>query len=202
MGRTAAPVTDDATAFDDSLRDGPGYLVIKRLVPPHLVDATLRRLNLEIVRHGITAEQVAEWSLGTFFPHLRWEPEVLATREPVERLVAPREGEQWGDAQLLLRFPDEASDWPLTPHVDVLPEWAGTRTYRLVAGVALTPSHAGNGGLAVWPGSHLGAESEPVRLELAPGDAVLMHPLLQHSSTLNTGGSIRYAVYYRLLTAA
>lgn len=27
-------------------------------------------------------------------------------------------GGEWADAQLLLRLPDEAEEWPLTPHVD------------------------------------------------------------------------------------
>lgn len=112
----------------------------------------------------------------------------------------PREAEEWADPQLLIRFPDEAHDWPLTPHVDDPPPWAPDRSYRAICGVALSRSLAADGCLAVWPGSHLGRSEGPILIELNTGDAVLMHPALQHSSTLNRGGRVRYAVYFRLLT--
>src|SRR5947209_1236679 len=123
--------------LERQLAEGPGFVVLRQLVDADLVDAALRRLNLEILRVGLTAEQIDEWKYATFWPTLRWEPEVLAAREPMGRFVDQRSGEEWGDSQLLLRFPDEAAEWSVTPHVDHLPEWAGGRAYKLIFGLAL-----------------------------------------------------------------
>lgn len=186
-------------AVEERLDEGAGFTVVRRLVPHDVVDEALRLLNLEIVRRGLTPEEISRCSHSTFFPHLRWEREVMDLRTCVERLVAPRPGEEWADAQLLLRFPDEAQEWPLTPHVDGPPPWGSDRGYRAIVGVALSPSRAVDGCVAVWPGSHVGVAGEPVRVELDPGDVVVMHPDLGHSSTLNRGGKVRYAAYFRLL---
>ena len=198
----SAPETSQADVVDAALVSGPGFVVLRRLVPAELVEAAVRLLNLEIVRRGLTADEIARSSQSTFFPHLRWNPEVLELRTPVEGALAPRPGEEWADTQLLLRFPDEAQEWPLMPHVDTLPPWAADRSYRAIVGVALSPSKASDGCVAVWPGSHLRKPSLPRPVELDAGDALVMHPRLRHSSTLNTGGRIRYAIYFRLLTPA
>lgn len=183
-----------------ALNAGDGYVVLREAVPDDLLEAALRRLNLEILRCGITAQEIDEWKHATFWPSIRGDDEFLALREALAVIIEPREGEQWGDAQLLLRFPDEAPEWPLTPHVDDLPTWADGLRYEAIFGVSLTRASAADGCLAVWRGSHRGEPAEPELVELDRGDVVVMHPALQHSSTLNRGGSIRYAVYYRLLS--
>jgi hypothetical protein len=183
------------------LEDGSGYVLLPGLIDPALVEHALRRLNLEIMRCGLSAEQIQEWKNATFWPSLRHEPEIEALLAPLAEVLAPQPGEEWGEPQILLRFPDEASEWPLTPHVDSLPEWAGGRAYRAIVGVALSRSHAIDGCLTVWPGSHREPVDEPEIVEMDPGDAVVMHPLLGHSSMLNRGGHIRYVIYYRLLSA-
>jgi len=184
-----------------ALADGPGYAILRGLVPADLVDGALRRLNLEILRCGITPEQIDEWKYATFWPSLRWEPEIVALRRPLEELMAPRAGETWGDAQLLLRFPDEADDWPLEPHVDDLPDGVEDRAYQAIFGVALSRSGARDGCVTVWAGSHRGEDAAREQVELDAGDVVALHPRVGHSSTLNRGGTIRYAVYFRLLGA-
>lgn len=191
-----------ADAFDARLVRGPGFVVLRRLVSDEAVEGALRLLNLEIVRRGLTPDEIGRCSQSTFFPHLRWEPDVLELRVPIEGALAPRQGEDWADPQLLLRFPDDAQDWPLTPHVDGLPPWASGRSYRAIAGVALTSSRDSDGCVAVWPGSHLGEQSTPRLVELDAADVLVMHPALWHSSTLNRGGRVRYAIYFRLLAAA
>lgn len=178
-----------------------GYVVMKGAVADDLVEAALRRLNLEILRCGIRAEEIEEWKYATFWPTLRAEPEIVALQERVGSILERSEEEIWGEAQILLRFPDEAEEWPLAPHTDTPPEWADDRSYVAIAGVALSRSHERDGCLAVWPGSHRRPSDAGVQLvELDPGDLVVMHPRLQHSSTLNHGGSIRYAIYLRLLS--
>ncbi len=178
-----------------------GYVVLRGAVDPAAVATALRRLNLAIRQHRLTTDDIWTCQLATFFPHLRWEPDVLKLRAAVEGALAPRQGEEWADPQLLLRFPDEAQDWPLTPHVDGLPPWATGRSYRAIAGVALSSSRGSDGCVAVWPGSHAGAEKGPRLVELDAGDVLVMHPALWHSSTLNRGGRVRYAIYFRLLAA-
>lgn len=200
-GHPHARVQPSGDDLRRALETGEGYVVLPGAVDDDHVEQALRRLNLEILRCGITPQQIDDWKYATFWPSIRWEPELLALREPLDRIAERRPGEEWGDAQLLLRFPDEAPDWPLTPHVDDLPDWADDRGYEAIFGISLSRAAAIDGCLAVWPGSHRGEEAEPVLVELARGDVVVMHPQLAHSSTLNRGGSIRYAVYFRLLGA-
>lgn len=185
---------------DDLARDG--YLVYRGAVPEDVLERALRRLNLEILRCGLSPEQIDEWKYATFWPTVRSEPEIVALRQPVAKVLRPADDEVWGDAQLLLRFPDEAEEWPLAPHTDELPEWAGDRRYEAIVGIALSRSRERDGCLAVWSGSHRGEADGGIDLvELDAGDVVVLHPDLQHSSTLNRGGTIRYAVYLRLLAA-
>lgn len=190
---------DGRAALQRELSEGPGYVVRRGLVPDDLVEGALRQLNLEILRCGLSAAQIEEWKYATFWPTVRSDPEIVALRAPLEGAFPLRYGDSWGDAQLLLRFPDEAAAWPLEPHVDTVPEWAGDRTYQVIFGVALTRSHERDGCLTVWTGSHRGEDGPREQVELDPGDVVVLHPAVGHSSTLNKGGSIRYAVYLRLL---
>lgn len=183
--------------------DDVGYVVLRGAVEPVAVTAGLRRLNLAIRQHGLSADEIAACSLATFFPHLRWEPEIWGILPPVAaELLGWQEGDQWGDPQILLRFPDEPQEWVFEPHVDTLPEWAPDRTYRGIVGVALTDTSASDGGVCVWPGSHRGEPGPMTPVELAAGDALVMHPQLGHTGTLNLGPTIRTAVYFRLLAAA
>ena len=110
----SAPETSQADAVDAALVDGPGFAVLRRLVPAELVEAALRLLNLEIVRRGLTPKR----SPGA--RRARSSLPCAGTRRfsrsvPVERALAPRSGEEWADTQLLLRFPDEAQSGPFRP---------------------------------------------------------------------------------------
>ena len=172
-----------------------GYTVVREAIPHDAVEWALRRIHLDLVQRGLPPETLGSWLWSShWFPHLRWDPAVvgLAWHLPEEF----REGLMC-DPQILLQPPDESLDGPITPHVDQEPEWADGKPYRTIVGVALSPSHRGNGALLVWP---FDAE-EPEPVELDRGDAVVMHPRLPHSSGLNHAGSIRYAVYFRFLEA-
>jgi hypothetical protein len=172
---------------------GPGYEILRGVVPPEGVDRVLRRLHLDIVRNGLGAEDVGRWIWAAhWFPHLKWDDEILSVLEYLpDRL---RSGEQC-DAQILLQPPDEAEEVELVPHVDAVPDWADGRPYLRIVGVALSPAHERNGGLLVWPFDGEG----PVALTLEPGDVVVMDPQLPHTSGLNREGAMRYAVYFRFL---
>jgi hypothetical protein len=169
-----------------------GYAVLREVVPPEAIDAALRHLHVDLVQRGLPSETLAPWLWSAhWFPHLKWDPPVVALASYLPDEL--REGEMC-DPQILLQPPDTCADQPLVSHVDQEPEWADGRRYRSILGVALTQSHASNGGLVVWP-----FDGEQEALELAPGDVVVMHPQLPHSSGLNREGAIRYAVYFRFL---
>jgi Phytanoyl-CoA dioxygenase (PhyH) len=185
-------------AFDDQ-----GYAVLRGATAPAAVATALRRLNMAIRQHGLTAEEIASCQLATFFPHLRWEPEVWGALPPdAAELLGWQEGDQWGDPQILMRFPDEEQPWSFEPHVDTLPEWAEDRSYRGIVGVALTSAGARDGAVCVWPCSHKGEPGPMTPVELEAGDAIVMHPQLGHTGTLNLGPTIRIAIYFRLLAGA
>lgn len=196
MADHASPtLSQDRRALDEV-----GYVVLRQAVEPAAVATALRRLNMAIRHHGLSAEQIAEWQLATFFPHLRWEPElwdVLPPRAP--ELLGWQEGDEWGEPQILLRFPDEEQPWTFEPHVDALPPGKEDRSYRGIVGVALTSAGAHDGVASVWPGSHRGEPGEMTPVPLEAGDALVMHPQLGHTGTLNLGPTIRTAIYFRLL---
>src|SRR4051812_27028866 len=81
------------------LDEGPGFAIIRGLIDQDRLEGALRRLNLEILRCGISPAEIDEWKYATFWPTLRWEPEILALREPIEERFAVGAGEAWGDAQ-------------------------------------------------------------------------------------------------------
>lgn len=211
-------------------------MVLPAAVPLTAVDACRRLLGLAIRHGGLTPQEIAEGQAAGFFPHLRWEPAVWDVLPAVAaELLGWEPGDEWGEPQLLLRFPDEPQPWDLAPHVDQLPPWAADRAYRGVVGVALTDAGPQDGAAVVWPGSHRGAPvdsdddsdgsgsvvdgpatgPQPVPLRagdaghgdaagprpvpLRAGDALVMHPRLGHSGTLNLGPSVRMAVYFRLV---
>jgi ectoine hydroxylase-related dioxygenase (phytanoyl-CoA dioxygenase family) len=178
-----------------------GFTVQRGVIDRELTSAAVRRLNMEIARLGLSRRDIELGSGGTFFPHLRWEPEVLAMQDEVARIVHPQPGEQWADPQLLMRFPEDGTPGQPWAHLDQPPPWAGVRTYRVIAGAALSDTRALDGCLAVWPGSHVAPGDRPATIELHRGDLVLMHPQLWHAPTRNAGPWIRYAAYFRLLTA-
>jgi len=167
--------------------------VLRGAVPLDAVDRVLRHLHLDVVRRGLPQEWLSGWLWNAhWFPHLRWDAEILAL---LDSLPADLKDGELCDPQILLQMPDEAETVELEPHVDQEPEWANGRRYRRILGVALTRNGPENGGLTVWP---LDA-GPPRQVELDPGDVLVMHPRLPHASGLNRTGAIRYAVYFRFL---
>ena len=174
---------------------GQGYALLPGAVPADAVDGALRHLHLDLVRRGLQAETIGRWLWSAhWFPHLKWDAPIAGLVEHLPEEL------RWGelcDPQIVLQPPDTCDDQPLEPHVDQEPDWASGRAYARIVGVALTHSRASNVGLSVWP-----FDRDPHPLDLAPGDVLVMHPKLPHSSGLNREGSIRYAVYFRFLGPA
>jgi len=172
-----------------------GYAVLGNVVPRESIDAALRHLHLDIVRRGLPAEQLGSWLWSAhWFPHLKWDPPIVALADWLPGFL--RDGEAC-DPQIVMQPPDDCADDPLVSHVDAEPDWAGGRRYVRIVGVALTPAHATNGGLVVWPFD----SEDTAALELAAGDVVVMHPDLPHASGYNREGAVRTAVYFRFLAS-
>jgi hypothetical protein len=184
-------VATEAAVSDALARDG--YALLRGAVPPDAVDRALRHLHLDVVRNGLPAETLGEWLWAAhWFPHLKWD-------EPIAGLAGFLPDElrtgQLCDPQILLQPPDDCEDVPLESHVDTEPDWAAGRRYARIVGVALSAAGPETGNLVVWPLDG----GEPQALEVEPGDVVVMHPQLPHTSGLNREGRIRYAVYFRYL---
>ena len=173
-----------------------GYEVLRGAVPRDIVEAVLRHLHRDIATRGLPQEWLSEWLWNAhWFPHLRWDAEVLAILDHLPARL--REGELC-DPQIVGQMPDEPRQAELQPHVDRLPDWADGRPYLRILGVALTRNDEQNGGLVVWPPTG----DEPQAVELDPGDVLVMDPGLPHASGFNRTGSIRYCVYFRFLARA
>jgi ectoine hydroxylase-related dioxygenase (phytanoyl-CoA dioxygenase family) len=170
----------------------PAHQVRRRIIAAELIDAALRRLHVDLLERGASANELSEWLWSVhWFPHLRHEPEILAL---VDALPPEWRTGELCEPQILLQFPHVGPVPPITFHVDREPAWAGERRYRRIVGVPLSPWRRENGGLLVE------LDGEPVAVDLDPGDAVLMQPQLRHSGGINLTGAIRYGVYFRFLT--
>lgn len=170
----------------------PGYEVERAAVPRGRVDAALRLLHVDMMERGIDAKELSEWLWGMhWFPHLRFRDEISALAEalPPEWRTGTR-----CEPQILLQFPHSGEEEPdITYHLDQEPEWAHGRRYLRIVGIALSEWTRENGGLLIEAGD----APEPV--ELAAGDAVMMHPDQLHTGGVNRTGAIRYGVYFRYL---
>lgn len=170
-----------------------GYNIMANPMHPRLVEAARRRLLLELRRGGITPEQVNEWTSSTWWPLLRFEPEILAIRKSLAWQA--RGTDLWAWPQILVRLPDE-DDTPLgPPHLDTLPEWADPAElrYRAIYGVELTDTPLNGGHTIVYPWT------EPVVVRQAAGEVLKMSPHLLHSGSPNLSSDIRIALFFRLL---
>jgi hypothetical protein len=173
-----------------------GYEVLRDVVPEDARDTALRHIHRDIVERGLPPEWLSSWLWTShWFPHLNWDAEIVALVEHLPERV--RDGELC-DPQILLQMPDAGDEQKMTSHVDREPEWADGRAYRRIVGVALSRNDHANGGLVVWPLDG----GEPERVELDPGDVLVMDPRLPHSSGYNRTGNIRYCVYFRFLEPA
>jgi hypothetical protein len=178
------------------LLERQGYAVLRGAVPTDAVDRALRHQHLDLVRNGLPAERLGEWLWAShWFPHLKWDEPIASL---VEHLPEELRSGQMCDPQILLQPPDDCDDVELVPHVDQLPDWADGRQYLRIVGIALSAAGPETGNLVVWPFDR----DEPEPLEVEPGDVVVMHPQLPHSSGLNREGRIRYAVYVRYIEPA
>ncbi|HEY2321160.1 MAG TPA: hypothetical protein VGH67_22820 [Solirubrobacteraceae bacterium] len=167
------------------------YEVRRRVIDPGLIDDALRTIHLDLLSRGASAEELSQWLWGAhWFPHLNYEPQILALAEalPDDWRIGER-----CDPQILLQFPHVGPVPGVTFHLDQEPAWADGKRYRRIVGVPLSRWSRDNGGLLVKHGGH----AEPV--ELVPGDVVAMSPDLPHSGGINTTGTVRYGIYFRWL---
>lgn len=173
------------------------YVIHFSLIPAPAIEVARRRLLLEIRRCGLSVEDMAEWSRGSWWPSLRNEPEIRGIQALLHSEVVDREGMhamewEWAEPQILVRFPDEALTPLGEPHVDELPPWAdeGYR-YKSIFGVELTNTTSGY--------TLLRPDDVIIPVRLGAGDVLEMNPDLPHSGSPNRSADIRMALFYRLL---
>jgi hypothetical protein len=133
------------------------------------------------------------------FPHLRWHDDILALRQPTEAAFRAAAHHTWADPQFLLRYPDEADEWPpdaARRRALALGEPPAVPLHRRCRPIPL-PRHP----MDAWRCGQVPIAELPASLggRARARDVVVMHPQLRHSSTLNRGPWIRYVVYFRLL---
>lgn len=165
---------------------GTTWAVVRGLVARQVTDAALRRIFLELRHHGLTTDEVWEYQATTWYPWLREEPAVVATRPPWPDVV-------WAEPQIVVQLPDEDQPWEQRTHVDQEPPYAEGLVYGHIVGVALTDQWARDGCLRVLDGGVL----HPV--ELSAGDAAIMRHPLPHCTALNLGPAPRVSIYWRTL---
>jgi hypothetical protein len=168
-----------------------GVEVRRGVVPDELIDAALRLLHLDLITRGASAEELGQWLWSVhWFPHLREDARIKALAEalPAEWRVG-----EVCEPQILLQFPHAGPEPKISFHRDREPAWASGRNYARIVGIALSRWDRENGGLLI------DSPNEPIPIEMAPGDAVLMEPQVLHSAGINRTGSIRYGVYFRWL---
>lgn len=172
----------------------PRVEVGRAVVALERIDDALRRLHLDLLERGVSADELSSWLWAAhWFPHLKYDEHI------VELARALPEDWQTGtfcDPQVLLQFPHVGPEPEITFHVDQEPQWAEGRRYRRIVGVPLSRWTRENGGLLIE------RNGAPQSIELEPGDAVMMTPDLPHSGGINRTGSIRYGVYFRWLADA
>jgi hypothetical protein len=175
--------------------DEVGYYTIPRAVPSIKINGALRAIGLEIRRLGLTAEQIAEWQSGSFFPHLRWDDAIVNCRP--DRLIHEVYGRvEHCDPQILIRLPDVRRQYDIVPHTDDEPPWAEGRKYLGIVSVALTDVDVHGGGTAVF---NRAGTSEGWTLMHKAGDVTFMHPDLPHAGTPNLTATTRMALFFRVL---
>lgn len=167
------------------------FELARGVVPQERIDDALRLLHLDLLQRGAAAEELSEWLWGMhWFPHLKEREEIFALAEALPQKW--RTGRPC-EPQILLQFPHTGPEPEIEFHLDQEPPWAGTRTYRRIVGVPLSPWRADNGGLLVK------TAAGPAPVEADPGDAIMMSPDLPHSGGVNKTGALRYGVYFRWL---
>lgn len=178
------------------------YQIHRGLVPAELCLAVRRRLLLELRRCGVKPDEILEWASGSWWPSLRFEPEILDVCGEVERLLGRTDlpyDLAWAEPQILIRLPDEDDVALGPPHTDTLDgsPWLGEWRYRRIFGVECTDTPALGGSTVLYP---VGAHALPARLRT--GDVLEMHPELLHSGSPNHSADIRIALFFRLLERA
>lgn len=143
-----------------------GYVAIRGVVPPIMVDAALRAINASL-GEGIDPEQVSTYRSRSFCPELQGQPALLdlVRGTPAWRLAESLVGEgnlrPVGGAQIALRFPSLNEPGPLHCHLDGMYSplngvAKGTLSnFTMLAVVLLSDlpgPYAGN--FTVWPGTH------------------------------------------------
>jgi hypothetical protein len=147
-----------------------GFVVLRQLVPPAMIDEALRTINAQLGNEGIAKDQLPGFRARTFTPELCTHPAIMGLFS-ASPLAAMADAALGGgkvrpptQAQIALRFPsfpDAGPGSPAVPHIDGIASPGNGVTpgtlqhFTALAGVFLSAVNAADrGNLTVWPGSH------------------------------------------------
>lgn len=149
-----------------------GYLHLPGMIPPSVVRAAKRAINVDLAAKGLDAHRYGEYESSSFCPSLRGDRAILdLVAEPglwstIEQLLGPGRVAAPSRTQIALRFPEPTGEhagavFPV-PHVDGFPHPlnripAGTvKSYSILVACHLSDTLAADSGnFSVWPGTHL-----------------------------------------------
>ena len=214
------------------MRDG--FVVLRGLVSPGLVEDALRAINSSLP----VAQALDERGGLPAVHNLLVQSPVLSA---AEQLLGLSIGLKNAGGQVALRFPLDPTEahrrsakadeqW----HIDSMARQAHMSGFQLLVGIALSAQPGDDyGNLHLWPGEHvtihdavrrarLHPDAPPadasaadsgnfwcgqrpdlpaagrLQVRLQPGDVVLAHQKMPHSTGINRSPHIRYQVYFRL----
>lgn len=144
-----------------------GYVLVRGVVPPIMVDAALRAIN-HSVGEGMNVDEMPRFRAQSYCPEITAAPAItgLFDRTPAlalaESLIGAGKIKPVTHGQIALRFPTlQDPPAPPRPHLDGMhapnngvPQ-GEIRNFTMLLGVMLsdvTSEYAGN--LTVWPGTH------------------------------------------------
>jgi len=146
-----------------------GYVVVKGVIPPVMVEAARRSINHSLGTNGLHPDELTKFAAQSYCPELQGKPVItdIFNRSPLFALCESLVGEgnllTTGSGQIALRFSRPTSDLAEPKgHIDGrgtgtngIPAGTFHRSFTMLAVVLLSDlPEAYSGNFTVWGGSH------------------------------------------------
>lgn len=191
--------------------ENEGYVFIPSAIGDDQIALCLRTINASIGSQGLPPQDMARMRQTSFCPDILKHPHLIAVANTFSmryRNLLPDVPWTISEIQVALRFP---GDQALRPHLDGWSEPRATN-FMAVAGVYLSNITAEDAPIKIWPRSHQVVKEsedfdqtwivgEPKDIVAKAGDAIVFDRKLIHGVAPHHGATIRYALYFRLMTS-